>query len=139
MPNLHPLIIHFPIALLLVAAVLELIAAWGKKPEFSRAGWWNQIAGTAGLLLAVASGLFAESTARIGEDARELFERHEQIAFAATALFALLFFWRMASRGQMPSRGRWLFLVCLAAGAGLLLAGAFTGGELVYRHGLGLR
>jgi uncharacterized membrane protein len=139
MPNLHPLIVHFPIALLLVAVLLELVAILRRKPVISRAAWWNQIAGSAGLALAVASGLFAESTVRIGDDARALFERHEQIAFAATTLFALLLFWRIGSRGEIPSRGRTLFLLCLAAGGALLVAGAFSGGELVYLHGIGVR
>jgi uncharacterized membrane protein len=138
-PNSHPFIVHFPIALLLVALLLEVIALLWRNPEFSRAGWWNQIAGTLGLALAVASGLLGRTTVRIAEDARELFERHEQIAFAATALFAVLLFWRIASRGQIPLRPPWLFLLCFAAGVALLLTGAFYGGEIVYRYGVGVR
>jgi uncharacterized membrane protein len=138
MPNIHPLIVHFPIGLLLVAFLLEVIALLWKKQEFSRAGWWNQIAGTLGLALAVVSGLLAETTVRMANDAREPFERHEQIAFVVATLFAVLLFWRIASRGQIP-RPSWVFLLCFAAGVALLVTGAFLGGEIVYRYGVGVR
>ena len=138
MPNLHPLVVHFPVALLLMAVLLELIALLWKQPEFSRAAWWNQIAGTLGLAFAVASGLFAESTVHMADDASELFERHELIAFVAATLFVTLLLWRIGSRGA-PPRQRWIFLLLLAAGAVLLLTGAYYGGEMVFRYGVGVR
>ncbi len=139
MPNFHPLFVHFPIALLFLALILEVIAVLRNRPELSRAAWWNQIAGTVGLGLTVASGLLAEDTVRIPAEARDLFERHEQLAFLAAALFAVTLFWRIASRGRVPRHPPFLYLLLLLAGVGVVLTGAFWGGEMVFSYGVGVR
>ncbi len=139
MPNLHPLLVHFPIALLLLALILEVIALLRVNPEISRAAWWNQIGGTVSLALAVASGLLAQNSVQIPGDARGLFERHEQLAFVAAALFAVLFFWRVGGRGRLPKEGSRLYLLLFVAGVACLLTGALYGGEMVYRCGVGVR
>ena len=138
MPGLHPFLVHFPVALLLIAVCMEIAATLWRKPEISRAAFWNQIAGTIGLALAVATGLLAKGVAQIGDDAGMLLERHEQLAFAASALFAVLLFWRISSRGQIPQRPPYLFLLLLVGGAAILLTGAWFGGQMVYLYGVGV-
>jgi uncharacterized membrane protein len=139
MPGLHPFLVHFPVALLPLALILEIAAYIWKNAELSRAAWWNQIGGTIGLALAVATGLLAKGGIHMGDEARILFERHEQLAFAASALFALLLFWRIASRGHIPGRTPSLFLLLLLCGVTMVLTGAWYGGEMVFRHGVGVR
>jgi uncharacterized membrane protein len=138
MLNLHPLFVHFPVALLPVALILEVAALLLKKREISRAGWWNQILGTIALAAAVTSGLFAEGTVHPSDAAREIFETHEQAAFLASALFGGLLFWRSGSRGNIPNP-RYVFLLVFAVGVGLVLGGAWFGGELVFKFGIGVR
>ncbi len=139
MPNLHPLIVHFPIALLLLSLILETIAFFRKSSGLSRAAWWNQIAGSAGLALTVTSGLFAENTVPIAGDARDLFERHELLAFLSAAIFALLLLWRIAARGNIPRQSPTAYFVLLVAGVACVLIGAWYGGEMVYRYGVGVQ
>jgi len=136
MTSVHPFLVHFPVALLTVAIGLEIVASLTGREELSRAGWWNQLAGSVGLAAAVVSGLFAEKAAQIGGGAKAIFEVHEQIAFAASALFALLLLWRIGSRTRIPRNYRLLYLLLFAAGVCLLLAGAWYGGELVFRFGV---
>jgi uncharacterized membrane protein len=139
MTNLHPVFIHFPFALLLVALLLEIAAMVFKRDEFSRAAWWNQILGTIGLAAAVASGLLAAQTVRMDGPARAVFDIHQQIAFLAAASFAGLLFWRISTKGKIPAEPRHLFLALLAAAVLLMTVGAWLGGELVYGHGVGIR
>jgi uncharacterized membrane protein len=136
MTSVHPFSVHFPVALLTVAAVLELVAWISGRDEYSRAGWWNQLAGSFGLAAAVLSGLSAEKAARIGADAAEMFGTHQQVAFAASVVFALLLFWRIGARTRIPPNHRLLYLVLFVAGVILLLTGAWYGGELVFRFGV---
>lgn len=136
MTSIHPFMVHFPIALLTVAAVLEVVAFISGKEEYSRAGWWNQVAGSMGLAFAVLSGLSAEKAARIGADAAGIFETHQQVAFAVSALFALLLLWRIGVRTRIPKNHRLLYLALFLAGVILLLTGAWYGGELVFRFGV---
>ncbi len=139
MPNLHPLFVHFPVALLLLALVLEVIALLWRKSELSRAAWWNQIAGTIGLAFAVASGLYAEATVHLTAEARVLLERHEQMAFVAAALFAALLLWRIGARGKIPGHPPVLYMILFLAGVASVLTGALFGGEMVFRYGVGVR
>lgn len=139
MPNLHPLLVHFPIALLFLSLVLESIALLRKSSGLSRAAWWNQIGGTAGLALAVTSGLLAEDTVSIAGDAGKLFERHEQLAFLSAAIFAILLLWRIAARGNIPRKSPAAYFVLLVAGVACVLTGAWYGGEMVFRYGVGVQ
>lgn len=134
MPDLHPLLVHFPVALLTFGACADVIAVVRKTPAATVVGWWAQLAGSAGILLSVATGLLAKG--RIVEPAvLDLLATHEQLAFLAAGAFAGLFFWRVGSRGRPLSR---LYLVCLVAALALVWGTAWFGGELVYRHGIGV-
>lgn len=139
MTGLHPLLVHFPLALLLVAFALELGGQILKKDELSRAAWWNQVIGTGFLFAAVLSGLSARQQAELSPAAGEILDLHQQAAFAATALFSALLLWRIASRSSIPLTKKWVYLLLFAAGAGILLVVAWYGGELVYRYRAGIQ
>jgi uncharacterized membrane protein len=138
MPNLHPFVVHFPVALLSVAFLVEVAAAITRQEEFSRFGWWLQIVGTLMIFFTVGSGLLAEKQATFPMGSAGLFESHEQIAFVCTALFTGLLLWRVGNRGEIPSKPRWLYLALMLVAVGAMLMGAWLGGEMVYRYGVGV-
>ena len=137
--DLHPFVVHFPVALLVVSLAFELAGIYTKREDFSRTAWRVQILGTAGALTAVATGLLAQSRQTFAGEAREILESHQQIAFAIAALFVFLLLWRISANGRVPSSRRMMYMLLFAAGVLLLLAGAWYGGELVYRYGAGVR
>ncbi|MEW6510711.1 MAG: DUF2231 domain-containing protein [Bacteroidota bacterium] len=138
MPNPHPVLVHFPIALLTLAVLFELAAKLAKSEVLSRVGWWNQLTGTLGLAAAVLSGLAAERSVTIGGAARPYVDTHEQLAFIASAVFAVLLLWRIANRSRIPDRSALVYLLLLAVGAFFLWGTAWFGGEIVYRFGVGI-
>jgi uncharacterized membrane protein len=138
MPNPHPFFTHFPIALLTVGFFFDL-AAWRRRGgEYARYGWWNQLLGTVGLAGTVVTGLLAEGRTLIGPGARQAFEAHEQLAFVSAGVFAILLFWRIASRTNVPEKHGWVFLLLYGCGIVALCAGALYGGEIVYHFGVGV-
>jgi uncharacterized membrane protein len=139
MPNLHPFLTHFPIALLSISALCELAALFLKRDELSRVGWWTQLFGTIGLAAAALTGILAGDSVRIPEKAKPYFAVHQEIAFIAVAVFALLLFWRIASRTKRPPGHETLFLLLFAGGILAVWAGAWYGGEMVYRFGTGVQ
>ena len=139
MPNLHPLLVHFPIALLTVGLAFDLIGLLLRREEFSRTGWWTQLAGTLGVISAVTTGLLAEKSVVIPAAARGSFESHEQIGFVVISVFAALLLWRIASRTHIPERHRMAFLALFLGGLILIWVGAWYGGEMVYRFGVGIQ
>jgi len=138
MPNLHPLVVHFPVALLTVGLLFDLLGMVSKRDDHHRTGWWLHISGALGLILAVITGLHAEDSVEITEGARNHFEIHEQVAFATTAVFALLLAWRVGSKTRIPERRRPVYFMLSIAAVALLWVTAWYGGEMVYSFGVGV-
>lgn len=69
MPNWHPLSVHFPLAIPTFSALFDLGGILFMRDELNRLGWRCLLAGVAGLLVTVATGLLAEGTVRISATA----------------------------------------------------------------------
>ncbi len=148
--GMHPLVVHFPIALLLFAAVFVVLAIIVPKR-----GWWFSVSalilligGTAGAFVAVSTGEAARDVVEEGEDEMfEVMQEHEDVVeqarnvfVALTIVYAGIVFLPVVARSLQS----WKFampanLVFLAAlmGANMLLAsGAHLGGRLVHEFGV---
>lgn len=145
--GLHPLIIHFPVALLLVAPLFVVLAAVFAKSArcFLFGALMIMALGTAATYVAVPTG---EAAARLAERTDEMapvLTRHEELAektrMAFTVLTLLFGAGLAASHFFRPNRvvGAILLLAFLAlyAGGALLLANtAHNGGRLVHQFGV---
>lgn len=138
MPNFHPFIVHFPVALLTTALAFDLLGIVLAREELSRVGWWAQLTGSIGIAAAVLSGLVAKGEALIPSPAAGTFDTHQQLAFLAAGAFTALLLWRAGMRTRIDPARRRIYLVLFAAALACLWAGAWFGGELVYRFGIGL-
>lgn len=135
--NIHPLLVHFPIAFLYGAALLYFLAAMRAGEALKWAGFWMLVLGAIGTAAAVASGLYAGPGVMISESVRaELLRHHKHLMIAASLVTGVLTVWALAAR-PMPTRGRYLFLAGLAAVMCLIAVGADAGGEMVYGYNAG--
>ena len=132
------MLVHFPIALLAAAAGLEAAAFVLKRDDLSRAGWWIQLAGTLAIGAAVLSGIVAGDAPGIPAAAAGTMESHEELAFLASGTFGALLLWRVAAKTRIPGPAPLVYVGVLCAAVLLLLVVAWFGGELVYRHGVGV-
>lgn len=141
MQNIHPLFVHFPIALLSVALLFELIAMVFKKPAFQAAGWWTFVLGVIAIGATAITGLIAESTVGHTDDAHELILQHRNLEIASGLLFILLFIWRISLKGELPGSTvlRSIYGGIFIVAVTVLLMGASIGGRLVYEFGVGTR
>ena len=137
MPNFHPFLVHFPVALLTIALAFDLLGILLSREELSKVGWWAQLTGTISIAAAVISGLVAKSQAAISSQAAVTFDIHQQMAFLTAAAFTTLLLWRIGMRMNIDPVRRGLYLTLFAAGLACLWVGAWYGGELVYRFGIG--
>jgi uncharacterized membrane protein len=147
---LHPLIIHFPIALLLVVPFL-IVAGALRPPERGRTILYValalMIAGTLGTFLAVASG---EAAGRIAERTPQIdavLERHEELAEATRITFSILTvvfaaillisaILKKTSNRLVSTVLPLAFLVFYGGGILLLTNTAHNGGRLVHEFGV---
>ncbi len=141
-PNLHPLIVHFPIALLAAAGAVDLadLLLRGREPV-RNAATWLYVAGAATAVAAYFSGVEAGRTAALTPAGAALAATHADWAFRATWLFAFFASVRLAmSYAVRP--GRWLVatsLLIAAVGLAALVQTVRHGSRLVFEHGVGVR
>jgi uncharacterized membrane protein len=152
---LHPLIIHFPIALLLIAPLFILagaVLAPVKSRPYHIAGLALMLLGTAAVFVAVGTG---EAAGELAEKApiagvHQLLESHESLAERTRVVFsvltlifaALLFVPRLVKHADTRLVTTTLplaFLVLYSAGMLLLVNTAHNGGRLVHEFGVRAR
>lgn len=93
--ELHPKIVHFPIAFLTVYPLIELIAVIGKKDFFSKAALLMLLIGVVFSIFAVLTGNQAFiSNQNLSKESIEIFNQHENYANIITWLFTALLIFR---------------------------------------------
>ncbi len=138
MPNIHPVLTHFPIVLLTAALVLDSMAALLVRHDLERVAFWAQLAGTVGLAATIVTGLAAKGSLHMDGAALEAIQMHEQIALLVAVIASLLMFWRVSARLRLPERNRPIYLILSLLMVGLLWLGAWYGGKLVFGFGVGV-
>lgn len=137
MQSLHPLIVHFPIALLLTALVLDALAWLLKREDLRRVALWNLTLGTAGAAAAVASGLQAETVAKHSFEIWQIMALHKRLGITTLILGLMATTLRWSRRDRLTPRRR-AFALALGLGmAATVSIGAYLGGRLVYEFGVG--
>ena len=148
--GLHPLIVHFPIALLLVAPlfiVLGLLAG-GRSRLFMTSALVLMVLGTAASYVAVSTGEAAGKLADRTPEVNQVLQHHEDLAertrltfTVLTVVFAGLLAGPAVLKRQLARVPAvvltLLFLGVYSAGAVVLANTAHNGGRLV--HELGVR
>lgn len=138
---LHPMAVHFPVALLLTGFALHARALWKGDGEWTGpASRWLLWLGTLAAWATLGLGLLAEKTAPHVPSAWEVLEEHEVLAYWTCAAFtaASAAAWALLRKGDAAPRwGRAALTVLWLAGLGVLFATAEHGGDLVYIHGMG--
>jgi uncharacterized membrane protein len=141
LPGWHPLIVHFPLALVMTASPMLIAARLVRREALAAAcaivGTWNLCLGAAAAIFALASGVAALLDLQVGAAARQAISLHMKWAMLTTLLLVLLAVWRGAGNAQ-GSRPSWAFILCLLAATASLAMTGYRGGENVYRYGVGV-
>jgi len=142
LPGWHPMVVHFPLALVFTAT-LSLLAARLLRGEsyaatLATVGTWNLCLGAVAALFALATGLAAMIDLHVGVTARQAVSLHVKWAVFTTLALVLLAVWRGAGSAQ-ESRPSWIFVVLLLLASAALIATGYRGGENVYRYGVGVQ
>jgi len=135
--NVHPLFVHFPIALLSTALAVELLALLRRDPFLHRMARVLVYLGAVAAVVTAITGDMAGD--QLGHDfrRRDLVEAHEDFMLSATVMAVLVagFFFVARNRaGIFPLVGA----AMLTALVVVLLLGADRGGRLVFNSGVGV-
>lgn len=138
MHPLHPMVVHFPIALLSTSVFFDILAARWRPDECRIASLYTLAAGMAGAAVAVISGHLAEEAVEHSGIPERVLELHEGLGFATFWVFAGLLGLRAATAVGWVQERRGLSVAVGLAGVVVLLGASYFGGSLVYDHGAGV-
>lgn len=145
MPNpIHPAIVHLPIVLILLGTMVAITAVFVRR--------WHLPWLAAGLLLTGAAGAAAatwtgsneqEMVGKISDRAEQILDQHEEWAVRTrnVAILAALLAIGAAGLSQFPVARKTLAVAAALVALGASYCVAATGhygGQLVYKHGVGI-
>ena len=136
--ELHAALNDFPVVLLLVSIVFDVVGGATKRDSLKQAGFWTLVAGAAGVILALISGLRAEGSIEHGGSVHLVMERHQTLAITTTVLFVGLALWRILRHRRMTANERPVYLMIGTVGILFLVWTAHLGGTIVFRYGGGI-
>jgi uncharacterized membrane protein len=134
--NLHPVLVHFPIALLSLFFVFDLAGSLARKADWRRAAGWFLYAGALFSGFTVAAGLIAAASVAHGGDVHAIMENHQRLGISVLLLAVVLAVWRWLAKGDISGAANTLYQICSALLAGLLAFTADLGGLMVYQYGV---
>ena len=135
--DLHPILNHFPIALLVLSFILAFPSQLFQR--FEETEWWTFVIGALMTIPATITGLIDhfpyEETAL-----HEVIEPHQLFGMAGTLVMVIMLILRIRSRrrGQDIGKARWYLLFALLGLAWITIVGG-TGGSLTYDYGVNVR
>jgi uncharacterized membrane protein len=135
--NLHPLLVHFPIAFL-IGATAVYFAAWiARREDWAWAAFWMLALGVATATAAIRTGLVAGRSVMVAPSVRShILIHHEHMMLLVWALSLALMAWAVLAR-PIPRRGVLGFLVLLLLMTAMLAKGADFGGWMVFGYNAG--
>lgn len=139
MANWHPLLVHFPIALLSCFLLLDVFGALARKAEWRRVAGGMLYLGTLFAAVAVALGLQAAHTVPHGEEVHSIIISHRNHGLAVLGMALLLSVWRYWHSACWSALSNVLHLLAAAVMVTVMAHGADMGGLMVYGYGVGVQ
>lgn len=131
--EMHPALVHFPLALLPMAVGTDAIGAMTRNRKLYEVGRWSIVGATVAAAVAGVFGLIAQEEVDVDEEGRKLLKTHRSLNLGLLGALAAMSIVR--ARRREPRVGY------LIAGFGALtvaIFSAYLGGKLVYDHGAGV-
>jgi uncharacterized membrane protein len=133
--HLHPMIVHFPIAIVMVGFLFEICALLFKKQEWlPKASYWLLLLGTLAAIVAYISGeLFTSDFSGTAAIVKHTHETLAAITLVTLIINSILKIYIM--RKHLENTGlRWVSLALYLLSAICVGITGFYGGNLVYNY-----
>ncbi|GMK40304.1 hypothetical protein PCCS19_33600 [Paenibacillus sp. CCS19] len=135
--HLHPILVHFPIALIAIAVGYDLVYAIMHRSLPPKQGLWLWLIAAVSAWLAVSTGPEEDAYGNT-----TFLDIHSMLADATawvvTALTAFRLFMHYRNK-QIAKATLALYLVISIASLGLVLGTGYYGGKMVYSDGVGVK
>ncbi len=126
---IHPLVVHFPVALWIVSLLFDVFAWYRQDPLYRRAAYWLVGLGLLGAVVSVGSGWIDLLGYEMGGVEPGIVRRHwihSLLAYASTVVYLLNFLWRWRKENRVTS----VLIGLSILGAILIAVAGYLGGAL---------
>ena len=132
--EVHPAVVHAPLALLPAAVVADLLGRATGRDTLRAMGRILMPAAAASAAVSAVTGLVAQEEVVADEVGQDLLVTHRNLNISLVTLTTALAAWRL--RRERPGGG---YLALALAGIGAMSYSAYLGGKMVYEHGVGVK
>lgn len=139
MDNIHPLLVHFPIAFLSAFFALDVVGTLAKKTQWRSVAGWFLYFGTVTTVFTAIAGVMAADSVAHGQNVHDIMERHKHIGISILSLAVFLSVWRMKSGALIRGGANSFFLLLSALLFVLMILGADLGGLMVHKYGVAVK
>jgi uncharacterized membrane protein len=138
LPPLHPALVHFPIALVVVSVLADIFARISHSPGLRNVGWWSLVLAVFATAIAVPLGYYDMSRATLDAETQRFVDLHLRIGWLLFVAVVALALWRSHFRSDHNPPVGIGYLSCAVLAMALTLFQGWFGGEMVYSHGAGV-
>lgn len=131
--ELHPSLVHFPLALLPVTLAADVAARLTGNERLSWLGRWGMVASAASAAISGIAGLIAQEEVNVEGASLDTLITHRNLNLAVVGLTSGLAARRLGV--ERPGAG---YLAAGVATLAALVYSGYLGGEVVYRYGAGV-
>jgi len=134
--TIHPIVVHFVIAMVLFAIVCDAIGFFNKNPRLLEVGWWNIFAATTWIFVAVIfgqieAGLALPYPAAVGD-----LNLHTLIGWSLSGILSVITGWRYIIRLRTKNSLPVAYVGFNGFLLALVLFQVYLGDKLVWVYGL---
>ncbi|MEM9136262.1 MAG: DUF2231 domain-containing protein [Cyanobacteria bacterium P01_F01_bin.42] len=134
--TMHPIVVHFVIAMVLFAVFCDAIAYFTKNSRLYEVSWWNMLFATVSIFVAIIFGQLEAGLAMPYPAATGDLNLHTIIGWSLSVVLGIITGWRYVIRVKTPGtlpKAYWGFNVALTA---IVLFQTYLGDKLVWIYGL---
>lgn len=136
MDTIHPIVVHFVIAMGLITFLFDLIGVFTRRPALFEVSFWNLLFATAAIFVAIIFGQVEAGLANPYGASRDILNLHSTIGWSLAGVLSLMSGWRYVIRSKDPQQ---LPLAFLGAGgllSALIVLQVTLGNQLIWVYGL---
>ena len=136
MDTIHPIVVHFVIAMVLITFVFDLAGVVLRKPQLFEVSFWNLLFATAAIFVAIIFGEVEAGLALPYGAAREILNIHSTIGWSLAGILSLMTGWRYVIRNRDSQQIPLAFLGAGGVLSLLVLVQIYLGDQLIWTYGL---
>ncbi|MBD2437802.1 DUF2231 domain-containing protein [Nostoc sp. FACHB-110] len=134
--TIHPIIVHFVIAMVLFAFLCDAIAYFTHNYRLFEVSWWNMFFATIAIFVAVVFGQLEAGLSQPYNAVRPVLNLHTILGWSLSGILAVITAWRYVIYCRTPKKISILYLAASLFVTVLVGVQVYFGDELVWIYGL---